>query len=162
MSDDFDRRLKSAIQRGQRRSERHRQATRAQQLSEEEFRRLHTSYRLSLSERIDQAIEGVVNHFPGFRKEVIYGDAGWGAACYRDDLRIVGGRRDNLYSRLEMTIRPLTEYHVLDLRGKATVANKEQFHRNHYVPLIEVDPDDFIGLIDAWAIEFAESYASRD
>jgi hypothetical protein len=103
----------------------------------------------------------VAQYFPGFRTEMLYGEVGWGAACYRDDLQIAAGKRSNLYSRLEMTIRPLTNYHVLELRGKGTVANKEHFNRTHFVPLLEVDPDDFARLIDAWAIEYAEFYASR-
>jgi hypothetical protein len=161
MSDDFTQRLKSAIQRGQRRGERHEQAARAAQVSEEEFKRLHTSYRLALSEQIEKAIQGVAHYFPGFRTELLYGEVGWGAACYRDDLQIVAKGRNNLYSRLEMTIRPLSSAHVLELRGKGTVLNKEYFNRNHFVPLLEVDPDDFARLIDAWAIDYAEYYASR-
>jgi hypothetical protein len=161
MSDDFEHRLKSAIERGQRRGERHEQAARAAQLTEEEFKRLHTSYRLTLSDRIEKAVDRVAQYFPGFRTEMLYGEVGWGAACYRDDLQIAAGKRSNLYSRLEMTIRPLTNYHVLELRGKGTVANKEHFNRTHFVPLLEVDPDDFARLIDAWAIEYAEFYASR-
>lgn len=161
MSEDFENRLKSAIQRGRHRSERHEAAARAAQLSEEEFKRLHTKYRLALSERIEEAIEGVAHHFPGFRTEVLYGEVGWGAACYRDDLQIVAGRRSNLYSRLEMTIPPLSAYHVLELRGKATVANKEHFNRSHFVPLVEVDIEEFLRLIDAWAIDYAEFYASK-
>lgn len=162
MSEDFNQRLKSAIQRGQRRSERHEQAARAAQVSEEEFKRLHISYRLTLSERIEKAIEGVAHYFPGFRTELLYGEVGWGAACYRDDLQIVSNRRSNLYSRLEMTIPPLSSAHVLELRGKGTVTNKEYFNRNHFVPLLEVDPEDFARLIDAWAIDYAEYYASRN
>ena len=161
MSDDFEQRLKSAIERGQRRGERHDQAARAAQMTGEEFKRMHTSYRLSLSERIEKAIDRVAQHFPGFRTEMLYGDVGWGAAAYRDDLLLVAGKRSNLYSRLEMTIRPLTPYHVLELRGKGTVANKELFNRNHFVPLLEVEPDDFSRLIDGWAIEYAEFYAAR-
>ena len=161
MSNDFDQRLRSAIQRGQRRGERHEQAARAAQLTEEEFKRLHTSHRLVLSERIEQAIESVAHNFPGFRTELLYGEVGWGAACYRDDLQIVANRRSNHYSRLEMTIRPLTSSHVLELRGKGTVMNKEFFNRVHFVPLVEVDIDDFARLIDVWAIDYAEYYASR-
>lgn len=161
MSDDFDQRLKSAIQRGQLRGKQSEQASRATQLTEEEFKRLHTQYRLSLSDRIEKAIDRVAQHFPGFRTEMLYGEVGWGAACYRDDLTLSAGRRSNLFSRLEMTIRPMNEYHLLDLRGKATVANKEYFNRNHFVPLPEVNEEEFKRLIDAWAIEYAEYFASR-
>jgi hypothetical protein len=161
MSDDFERRLQSAIQRGERRSERHSQAARQSQLTEEEFKRLHTKYRLSLSERIEKAIDGVAQHFPGFRKETLYGEVGWGAACWRDNLVVEAGKRSSQYSRLEMTIRPPSSYHVLELKGKGTVANKEHFNRTHFVPLQEVDEEDFARLIDTWAIDYAEFYAAR-
>lgn len=161
MSDDFQQRLQSAIQRGERRGERHDQAARQSQLTEEEFRRLHTKYRLSLSDRIERAIDGVAQHFPGFRKETLYGEVGWGAACWRDNLVVEAGKRSNQYSRLEMTIRPPSSYHVLELKGKGTVANKEHFNRTHFVPLQEVDEEEFARLIDTWAIDYAEFYASR-
>ena len=161
MSDDFERRLQSAIQRGERRSERHSQAARQSQLTEEEFKRLHTKYRLSLSDRIEKALDGVAQHFPGFRKETLYGEVGWGAACWRDNLVVEAGKRSNQYSRLEMTIRPPSSYHVLELKGKGTVANKEHFNRTHFVPLQEVDEEDFARLIDTWAIDYAEFYAAR-
>ena len=161
MSDDFEQRLQSAIQRGEKRGERHEQATRQSQLTEEEFKRLHTKYRLSLSERIERAIDGVAQHFPGFRQETLYGEVGWGAACWRDDLLVEAGKRSSQYSRLEMMIRPPSNYHVLELKGKGAVANKEHFNRTHFVPLQEVDEDEFARLIDTWAIEYAEFYASK-
>ena len=105
MTDDFQQRLQSAIQRGERRGDRHDAAARQSQLTEEECKRLHTKYRLSLSERIERAIDGIAQHFPGFRKETLYGEVGWGAACWRDNFQIEAGKRSSLYSRLEMTIR---------------------------------------------------------
>lgn len=161
MSDDFSSRLESAIARGKRRAEIKANQQREQQLSEEELRRLHTSYRLSLSERIEIAIKRVADHFPGFRQESIFGEAGWGSACYRDDLRIENGRRSNQYSRLEMMIRPYSDLHVLDLKGKGTVVNRELFNRSHYVNVAEVDSDEFEQLIDTWAIEYAEMYSAK-
>lgn len=161
MSDDFQQRLQSAIQRGEKRGERHEQAARQSQLTEEEFKRLHTKYRLSMSDYIERAIEGVAQHFPGFRKETLYGEVGWGAACWRDDLIVEAGKRSNLYSRLELMIRPPSSYHVLELKGKGTVANKEHFNRSHFVPLQEVDEDEFKRLIQTWAIDYAEFYASK-
>jgi len=161
MTDDFQQRLQSAIERGEKRGVRHEQAARQSQLTEEEFKRLHTKYRLSLSDRIERAIDGVANHFPGFRKETLYGEVGWGAACWRDDLIVEAGKRTNQYSRLEMTIRPPSSYQVLELKGKGTVANKEHFNRTHFVPLQEVDEDEFTRLIQTWAIDYAEFYASK-
>jgi hypothetical protein len=161
MSDEFQSRLESAIKRGKKRAEHKASQQLAKQMSEEELRRLHTSYRLSLSDRIESTVNNVADHFPGFRIESLFGEVGWGAACYRDDLRIEAGRRHNQYSRLEMVIRPFSESQVLDLKGKATVMNRELFNRSHYVPVAEVDVEEFQQLIDAWAIEYAEVYAAK-
>jgi len=159
--DEFNSRLESAIQRGKRRAEHHASVQRHHELSEAELKRLHTSYRLTLSERIEAAIKRVADHFPGFRTESIYGEDGWGTACYRDDLRLDGGRRQNVYSRLEIVIRPYSELKVLDMKGKATVMNRELFHRSHYNKVADVEIEEFEQLIDAWIIEFAEQYSAR-
>ncbi len=160
MSDDFESRLESAIRRGQKRAESAADRQRQQELSEDELRRLHTSYRLSLSERIEKAIGRVTDHFPGFRQESLFGEGGWGTACYRDDLKLESGRRTNQYSRLEIVIRPYSDVKVLDMKSKGTVTNREIFNRHHFEKLVDVDEDDFASLIDVWAIEFAELYAA--
>ncbi|MGC6446133.1 MAG: hypothetical protein ACON5J_06880, partial [Rubripirellula sp.] len=118
MSDDFESRLESAISRGRQRATHQASEERKKELTEEEKRRLHTTHRLTLSERIERAIQRVADHFPGFLQESMYGEVGWGAACFRDDLRIEQGRRTNQYSRLEMVIRPHSDSNVLDLKGK--------------------------------------------
>jgi hypothetical protein len=158
---DFEERLQRAIQRGKSRADEQLQEQMAKQLSEEESQKLHTQYRLELSEHIEQCVQRLANHFPGFRFETIFGDRGWGAACYRDDLRVVGGRRVNDYSRLEMTIRPFNKYHVLDLAAKGTIGNKEVFNRNHFEPLDKVDLHQYVEMIDHWILEYAELYAAR-
>ncbi len=158
---DFESRLESAIARGKQRAEVGMAQQRAQQLSEEELRQMHTAFRLSLSERIENAVHQVADHFPGFREESIFGEAGWGTACYRDDLKLTNGRRENLYSRLELVIRPLSQHKVLDLKGKATVMNREVFHRSFYLHIADVDSSEFERLIDTWAIEYAELYAAK-
>jgi hypothetical protein len=160
MSDDFQRRLESAIQRGQRRKEVNEQANRLKAMNEEEAKRLHSSLRLALSDRIANQMEQLALHFPGFRKETLFGEAGWGAACYRDDLAFTSGRRSSKYSRLEITVRPYNEYQVLDLRAKGTVQNKEVFNRNFFETLQQVDPQHFENLIDTWVVEYAEQYAA--
>ncbi len=161
MSDDFKSRLESAIERGKQRADHKANQERQKELSEEELKRLHTSYRLSLSDRIEQSVHGVADHFPGFRTESLFGEVGWGEAAYRDDLRIEAGRRSNQYSRLEMVIRPFSHLKVLELKGKGTVMNRELFNRSHFVPVAEVDVEEFQRLIDAWAIEYAEMYAAK-
>ena len=161
MSDDFESRLQSAIDRGRQRAEHEASKERREKLSEEEIRRMHTSYRLSLSEQVESAIHRVADHFPGFRTESVFGEEGWGSACYRDDLRLEGGRRTNLYSRLEMVIRPYSDLRVLELKGKGTVMNRELFNRAHYAKVEEVEVEEYGRLIDAWAIEYAEMYSAK-
>lgn len=161
MSDDFKSRLESAIARGRRRADAQASHQRQQALSEAELRRLHTSLRLALSDRIELAVRGVADHFPGFREESIFGEKGWGNACYRDDLRIQDGQRSNQYSRLEMVIRPYSELHVLEVKAKGTVLNRELFDRNYFAPIAEANVEEFEQLIDSWAIEYAELYAAN-
>ncbi|MEM1069160.1 MAG: hypothetical protein AAGG48_12225 [Planctomycetota bacterium] len=161
MSDDFQSRLESAISRGKRRADQKASQQRAKALSEDELRRLHTSFRLALSERIERAVHQVADHFPGFQQESLFGEVGWGSACHRDDLRIDAGRRSNQYSRLEMVIPPFSNLHVLELKGKGTVMNRELFNRSYFLPIPDVDKDEFERLIDTWSIEYAEMYAAR-
>ena len=158
---DFEQRMQRAIQRGQNRRDEKARTERAKALSEEEFKRLHSEYQLRLSEHIENCVQKLPNHFPGFRYETIYGDRGWGAACYRDDVGPgAGGKRENFYSRLEVTIRPFSRYHVLDLAAKGTIRNKEIFNRNHYEELADADPDKFAELIDIWVLEYAELFSA--
>jgi hypothetical protein len=103
----------------------------------------------------------LADQFPGFKLETLFGEQGWGAAATRDDVRMEGGRRNNLFSRLEMIIRPPNEYRVLELAGKATIHNREVFKRSHYEKLADVDPASFGTLVDAWTLEYAEIYAAR-
>ena len=161
MSDDFKSRFESAIQRGQKRRDLSANEAKRKELSEEELRRLHTSFRLSLSEQIESKINTVVDAFPGFRRESLFGEVGWGTACYRDDLQIRSGKRSNQYSRFEMVIRPFSDLRVLDLKGKGTVKNRELFNRALFRNIDEVDVREFEEVIDAWTIEYAEQYAAK-
>lgn len=160
MSDEFQSRMDAAIARGKRRADAKESAKRAAKMSEEERRRLHTQYRLELSESIEKAVHQVSDHFPGFRIEGLFGEVGWGTACFRDDLAINSGQRQNRYSRLEMVIRPYSDLGVLDLKAKGTVANREIFNRGHFVAVTEVEIEEFHELVQTWAIEYAEMYAA--
>jgi hypothetical protein len=165
---DFQKRLEKAVERGKRVSEARAQAQAEQALSEEELKRLHSQHRLEFSEHIESCLQQLANQFPGFRYELVVGDRGWGAAIARDDLSLGGGKspggvkRSNFYSRLEMTIRPFSQSHVVELAAKATVRNKEVFNRSQYQPLGKADPKSFHELIDMWALEYAEMYAAGD
>lgn len=157
---DFEKRLQQAIARGQNRGSQQAREDQARALSEDELKRLHNQYRLTLSEHIERCVQKVVQQWPGFDVETIFGDRGWGAACSRDDFQMRSGRRDDAFSRLELTVRPFNNYHVLELAGKATVRNKEIFRRNFFEPLAEAAPGKFVELIDVWVLEFAELYAA--
>jgi hypothetical protein len=158
---DFHERLEKAIQRGRRTSDARAKARAERELNEKELARLHSEYRLDVSDRIERCLRQVADQFPGFRIETLYGEKGWGAAASRDDIRVHSGRRDNLFSRLEMVIRPPNEYHVLELAAKATVGNREVFNRSQYQRLTEVDLTTFHEMVDNWSLEFAEIYAAK-
>ncbi len=89
------------------------------------------------------------------------GDRGWGGAINRDDFSLVDGRRSNLFSRLELVVRPFTASHVLDLNAKGTVRNRELFSRAQYQRLTEVDLQLLTDSIDRWVLEYAELYAAK-
>ena len=132
-----------------------------QALTEKELQRLHSQYRLGLSEQIERCLKQLADRFPGFRFETIVDDRGWGAAISRDDLRIQAGQRSSCFSRLEMVVRPISAFFVLELAAKATVCNRELFRRTHYQRLGEVSPTALDEMIDLWALEYAERYATR-
>jgi len=158
---EFKARLQRAIQRGVHHAHAQQEEAAAKKMSEDELRSLHTRYRLNLSEKIESCIQHLPAHFPGFQYETIYGERGWGGAISRDDIQISqGGKRNNQFSRLEMTIRPLSSMHVLDLTAKGTVRNREIYNRKHFEQLTEVDPDNFVELIDLWILEYAEIFAT--
>lgn len=158
---DFEQRLQKAIQRGQRRRDERVREAQAQAGDEGELRRLHSQFRLALSEHIEECMARLPNHFPGFQFETVFGERGWGAACSRDDLQMgPGGRRATQYSRLEITVRPLTEVRILEIGAKGTIRNKEAFLRSHYDRLEDVDLDHFLGLIDRWVLDYVEQYAA--
>jgi hypothetical protein len=159
---DFQQRLQKAIERGKRAGDEQARAERDRELNEKELQRLHTQFRLELSERIERCLAQVADQFPGFQLESIVGERGWGAAVSRDDLRITPGTgRSNRFSRLEMFIRPYSAYHLLELAAKGTVLNREVFNRSQYQRLAEADLTSFTEMIDHWALEFAEVYAAK-
>lgn len=157
---EFEERLQRAIQRGEKRNESKRQAAEQAAMSEEQCRELHQQLRLKVSDYIGQCLQKLPNYFPGFQYETLFGDKGWGGACVRDDLDLTGGKRRNLYSRLEMAVRPYSSVHVLELTAKATIRNKELFNRSHYEKLAEVNEEDFRELVDLWIVEYAEQYSA--
>lgn len=158
---DFGERLEKAVQRGQKRGEARDAAARAKSLSVEDLRRLHNDHRLAISDHIEKCVSALTNHFPGFEKETIYGDAGWGTAVKRDDAgQRAGSGRANFYSRLEMTVRPISSAFVVEITAKGTIRNKEVFNRKHYEKIAETDRETFRELIDVWVLDYAELFAA--
>lgn len=155
---DFQQRLAKAIERGQHLSQQQAQAQEQQALTEEELRRLHSQYRLPLTERIEGCLKRLPDHFPGFQFSTLMSDRGWGAAVSRDD---VGPGRSTFFSRLELVVRPFSSLHVLELAAKGTIRNKEIYNRTQYQRLTEADVDMFANLIDQWVLEYAELYAAK-
>jgi hypothetical protein len=158
----FDDRLNRAIQRGQQIAEQRRSESAAKQLTEEQFKRLHSQHRLPVSEHIEKCLKTLPAHFPGFNFETFVNDRGWGAAVSRDDADLgPRGLRSNVYSRLEMSVRPYSTAHILELAARGTIRNKEVYNRTHYQMLAEVDLERFMELVDHWVLEYAELYAAR-
>jgi hypothetical protein len=158
---DFSERLDKAVQRGQKRGQARDAAAKAKALSVEELRRLHNDQRLAISDHIERCLSALANRFPGFDKETIYGDAGWGTAVRRDDAgQRAGSGRSNFYSRLEMTVRPISPAFVVEITAKGTIRNKEVFNRKHFEKIAEADLDTFRELIDVWVLEYAELFAA--
>ncbi len=158
---DFQQRLEKAIQRGQRSHDAEARARAERAMGEEELKRLHSQYRLELSEHIEQCMRQLPQHFPGFRYETLVGMGGWGAAISRDDLSLNDGRRANLFSRLEVVVRPFSPSRVLELAAKGTIRNKELYNRSQYQMLDAVDIASFRELVDRWVLEYAELYAAK-
>src|SRR3990172_4702934 len=156
----FRERLQRATERGQRiRTDKLReQAARA--LSEEECRRLHSKYRLELTEYIETCLRQLADNIPGFQLETVVDESGWGAAVNRDDVGLRDGRRTNLFSRLQLVVSPFNGYHVLELAAKGTIRNKERFTRNHFQSLAEVDLECFRELVELWVLDYAEMFAA--
>ena len=157
---EFEDRLKAAIERGSKRQEDRLQKQAAAALTEAEIKQLHTGLRLKLSEHIETGVKRLLDHFPGFKFETLYGDRGWGAAAVREDLRIERGQRRDEFSRLEITVRPYSSVQVLDLQARGTVRNREVFNRSVHEKAIEADVDRFLELVDNWILEYAELFAA--
>ena len=158
----FEERLQRAVERGSRTAAARDQAQSERTWTEEEFRNLHSRYRLELSEHIEECLRKMPDHFPGFRYSGVMSSDGWGAVITRDDVgQAPGGKVQNFYSRLELLVRPYSAVHVLDLSGKGTIRNKEVFHRSQFQRLQEANLDTFRELIDAWIVDYAEVYAAQ-
>lgn len=156
---DFSERLKRATQRGESSRAEKAFAEAAEALTEEEQKRRHSKFRMELTEHIEQRLKELSDNLPGFKMETIVDDRGWGSGVSRDDLVMAGGKRQNLFSRLQITVSSFNEFHVVAAAAKGAVRNKEGFTRNHYQPIAEFDAEAFCGILDRWVLDYAEQYA---
>ena len=161
MSEEFSKRLESAIERGKLAAEQKAIQDRQAEQTEERLREMHTQYRLQLCDKIEQTMRKLADHIPGFRSESVYDEDGLGAACYRENLHFDNGRRTTQFSRFELVVRPCTDLLVLDIKGKATINNREVFNRSHYADLADLDLSDFHRCIESWSLHFAEAVAAK-
>ena len=158
----FRERLQRATERGKQVRAAQLNEAAAKALSEEECRRLHSQFRLTLTEHIEKCLGELADNFPGFRAETFVDEAGWGAAVNRDDIGLASGRRNTFFSRMRIVVSPYSQYRVLDIAAKGTVRNKEVLSRNYYQRLAEVDLQTFRELIETWALDYAELYSAAD
>jgi len=159
---DFEEKLRKAINRGEERSFQRREDQEQKKLSREDLKNRHNEFRLNLSDYIEKSLKKLIDHFPGFEYETIYGDRGWGGAISRDDItRSAMGKSGSFFSRLELTVRPLNEFHVVNITGKGTIQNKEMFNWNYFKDIPETDSEEFKKKIDAWILQYAEQFAAR-
>jgi putative heme iron utilization protein len=156
----FRERLQRASERGKQARASQLNEAAAKALSEEECKRRHSQYRLTLTEHIEKCLSEMADNFPGFRMETVVDESGWGAVVSRDDIRMEGGRRGTYFSRLQLVVGPYNTYHVLDIAAKGTVRNKEVLTRTHYQQLADVDLQRFHELLEQWVLDYAELYSA--
>ncbi len=158
---DLQKRLHDAINRGQNK-EAKKPTVGDTQLTAEQLKNLHNNFRLELSSYIETVIAQIVEQLPGFNSETLFGDKGWGAAIFRDDLVLNRTVRKNEYSRFEIFVRPMSDYYVVDLATKATIRNREAWNRNHFKPIVEAEMQALTEQINIWAVQFVEQYTASD
>src|SRR5918994_785143 len=106
----FKERLQRATERGKQVRAAQLNEAAAKALSEEECRRLHSQYRLSLTDHIEKCLGELGDNFPGFHAETIVDESGWGAGVSRDDFGLVAGKRNTFFSRMRIVVSPYSQY----------------------------------------------------
>lgn len=158
---DFEKRLQKAISRGQKIREAEGQAAGQKQASKEDLRNLHSQLRIGLSEHIEKCLKQLCDHFPGFDYSTVMNEDGWGARITRDDINLKAGTNRNLYSRLEMLVKPFSDAQIIEITTKGTIRNKEAVNRSNFRFLTEAVEEELVEIIDALVLEFAEKYSAR-
>ncbi|MEZ6123622.1 MAG: hypothetical protein R3C49_10640 [Planctomycetaceae bacterium] len=158
---DFDERLQKAISRGQKSRDAKGHAVGQKQSTTEELRSLHAELKLALSEHIENCLRKLCDHFPGFDFSTIVNEEGWGARITRDDINLNRGSQRNLYSRLEMLVKPFSDAHIVEIHTRGTIRNRESLNRNNYRFLNDASVDSLKEVIDTLVLEFAELYSAQ-
>ena len=158
---DFDKRLQNAINRGQKSREEKGNAAGEQKASAEDLRNRHSQLRITLSEHIEGCLKKLTDHFPGFEYSTVMNEDGWGARITRDDINLNAGTNRNLYSRLEMLVKPFSDTHIIEVATKGTIRNKESLNRTNFRFIAEADDTELVGIIDNLVVEFAEKYSAE-
>jgi len=122
---------------------------------------VHSGLRLAVSEHIESCLRKLCDHFPGFEYETVMNEDGWGARITRDDINLKQGVNRNLYSRLEMLVKPFSSAHILEVSTKGTIRNKESLNRNNFKFLNEASEDALFEIVDNLVIEFAQQYSAN-
>lgn len=158
----FEDQLQKAISRGKERQASKQDSQKQKLDTAEALRNRHNEFRLELSDYIEEGLKKLVQHFPGFDYETIYGERGWGGAIYRDDLAMgPNGRSGSFFSRVEITVRPHNEFNVVNIAGKGTVKNKEILSWNFFRDVVDANLSEFREKIDNWILQYAEQFASQ-
>lgn len=152
----FEDEIKQALERGAKKSQQVRAEQKAAALSQDELRRRHSEYRLTLSEYIENNLKRVPHLVPGFSFETVYGSRGWGGAISRDDLQ----RGGPAYSRLEISVPPAGEFNLLVVVGRGTIKNREVLNWNHFAEIADVNIEAFKQEIDSWILQFVEMFSA--
>lgn len=159
---DFDDQLDKAIQRGQQRSVKRLQDQKKKSLDAEDIKRRHDGFRLHLSEYIETSLKRLADRFPGFEYEIVYGSKGWGGSIHRHDLtRGPDGKAGSFFSRLELSVRSLNSFNVVNIVGKGTIADKELFSWNHFKDIEDATFEEFEDKLNNWMIQYVEQFAAR-
>ncbi len=159
---DFEKQLEQAIERGQQRNTKREQDREAKDRSADDLKRRHNDFRLHLSEHIEKGLKSLAERFPGYEYDIIYGSKGWGGAIYRTDLKAgPDGKFGSFFSRLELTVRALNDYNVVNIAGKGTISDRELFSWNHFEDIEDAAMEAFEVKLNSWMIQFAEQFASR-
>lgn len=158
---DFEERLQRAIQRGQQARMADSASADADAATEEDLRMKHSQLRSDLTDHIENCLQKLCDHFPGFEYNTVLNEKGWGARISRDDIKLGRGTAKNEYSRLEVLVRPFSDMHILEIATKGTLRNRESLNRSNYRFLKDATAKDLKQIVDGIVLEFAEQFSAN-